>query len=96
VGAGRTVLERISQRLSPETYRHEHWQGTFHEYLDNSPKAYLTEVRMRRARDELRSADPRMVTVGQVARRLGFSHRGRFAQQYRHRYGESPSVTLRK
>ncbi len=30
----RALLERISQRKSPEAYRHEHWQGSFDEYLD--------------------------------------------------------------
>ncbi|MBW3539412.1 MAG: serine protein kinase, partial [Planctomycetes bacterium] len=45
MGAGRAVLERISQRQSPEAYRHEHWQGSFDEYLDtvkDDPKVTRT------------------------------------------------------
>jgi serine protein kinase len=34
VEAGRELLQTISQRQSSESYRQEHWQGTFHEYLD--------------------------------------------------------------
>ena len=32
--AGRELLQALSQRQSRESYRQEHWQGTFHEYLD--------------------------------------------------------------
>ncbi len=31
---GQALLNRISQKQSPEQYRHEHWQGSFAEYLD--------------------------------------------------------------
>lgn len=34
MGNGRTLLEQISQRINPEAFRQEHWQGTFDEYLD--------------------------------------------------------------
>ncbi|HUG91414.1 MAG TPA: serine protein kinase [Planctomycetaceae bacterium] len=34
MGAGRTVLERISLKQRPDVYRQEHWQGSFDEYLD--------------------------------------------------------------
>lgn len=34
MGTGRTFLEQMSQRQSPDVYRQEHWQGTFQEYLD--------------------------------------------------------------
>jgi len=45
VGAGRAILERISDRQSSETYRQEHWQGSFDDYLDlvkSSPKITRT------------------------------------------------------
>jgi serine protein kinase len=35
MGAGRSVLERISQKQRPDVYRQEHWQGSFDEYLDS-------------------------------------------------------------
>jgi serine protein kinase len=34
VGAGQAILEKISQRQRPETYRQEHWKGSFSDYLD--------------------------------------------------------------
>ena len=34
MGTGRAILEQISDRQSPDEYHHEHWQGTFDEYLD--------------------------------------------------------------
>src|SRR5262249_19712723 len=34
--------------------------------------------------------------VADIAARCGFNHVGRFAAQYRERYGESPSATLRR
>lgn len=71
-------------------------QAGFNEHLNMSPRAYLTDVRMRRARDELRAAEYRTVTVSRISRRLGFNHPGRFAVDYKKRFGESPSETLRK
>ena len=43
--AGRTILDRFSDRQSPETFRQEHWQGTFDDYLDivrENPKVTRT------------------------------------------------------
>ncbi|WP_166355552.1 AraC family transcriptional regulator [Phytoactinopolyspora limicola] len=71
-------------------------QAGFNQYLHRSPKAYLTDVRMQRAYDELRAAERGTVTVASVARRLSFHHVGRFAVEYKKRFGESPSETLRK
>ncbi len=45
MSAGRTILERFSERQSPETFRQEHWQGTFDAYLDvvrENPKVTRT------------------------------------------------------
>ncbi|MAG92887.1 MAG: serine protein kinase [Planctomycetaceae bacterium] len=32
--SGRTLLSQISQRQDSEVFRHEHWQGSFDQYLD--------------------------------------------------------------
>ena len=45
MGTGRTFLEHMSKRQSPDTYRQEHWQGSFDEYLDivkTNPKVTRT------------------------------------------------------
>jgi AraC-like DNA-binding protein len=45
---------------------------------------------------ELRAADPATTTISQVAARWGFRHQGRFAAEYRRRYGVQPTDTLRR
>ncbi|MFE9613822.1 AraC family transcriptional regulator [Streptomyces sp. NPDC006012] len=70
-------------------------QEVFRRQVGSSPMAYLRDVRMEKARAELRAADPDATTVSEVAYRWGFGHLGRFAQKYRARFGELPSQTLR-
>ena len=70
-------------------------QMGFRRQLSTSPAAYLTEVRLTRARRDLISAVPSDgTTVAGIAMRWGFTHPGRFAAYYRRRYGEAPSTTL--
>lgn len=69
-------------------------QEGFHRHVGMSPMAYLRQVRLARVHDDLRAAEPRTVTVAAVARRWGFAHLGRFAREYRFRFGVSPSETL--
>ncbi|NDL61084.1 AraC family transcriptional regulator [Phytoactinopolyspora mesophila] len=71
-------------------------QAGFNEVLQTGPKAYLTDVRMQRAHQELYAAAPGTTTVSTVARRLGLNHVGRFAAEYKRRFGELPSETLRR
>ncbi|WP_236792187.1 AraC family transcriptional regulator [Amycolatopsis sp. GM8] len=60
------------------------------------PMAYLRQVRLARARNELIHGDPDVLTVSAVALRWGFGHLGRFGAAYQERYGEPPSHTLRR
>lgn len=70
-------------------------QEGFRRFLDTTPMNHLREVRLRRVHEELRLADPARTNVTEVAVRWGFLHAGRFSVQYRQRFGESPSATLR-
>jgi AraC-like DNA-binding protein len=70
-------------------------QQGFQRALEMSPMQYLRQVRLRQVHRELRAADPATTTVGQVAARWGFRHQGRFAAEYRRRYGVAPADTLR-
>lgn len=70
-------------------------QEAFRRYVGMSPMAYVRDVRLQRARDELRAAAPGEACVSEIAHRWGFAHLGRFAEQYRTRFGELPSQTLR-
>ncbi|MFK4548141.1 AraC-like DNA-binding protein [Streptomyces tendae] len=60
------------------------------------PMAYLRQVRLSRARNELVHGEPDVLTVSAVALRWGFGHLGRFGALYQRRYGEPPSRTLRR
>ncbi|GID25524.1 helix-turn-helix transcriptional regulator [Paractinoplanes brasiliensis] len=70
-------------------------QEGFRRHVGTAPMTYLQQVRLGRAQEALRRADPVRVTVAAVAHRWGFAHLGRFASAYRARFGESPSETLR-
>jgi len=71
-------------------------QLAFRRHAGQSPMEFLRDVRLDRVRDELRCASPESgVQVAQVAVKYGFLHFGRFAAQYRARFGELPSETLR-
>ncbi|WP_433796333.1 AraC family transcriptional regulator [Actinoplanes sp. CA-252034] len=69
-------------------------QAGFQRYVGLSPTTYLRQVRLDRAHDELRQAEPGRTTVADVAHRWGFAHLGRFAGSYRDRFGVTPSQTL--
>jgi AraC-like DNA-binding protein len=57
-----------------------------------APMRYLRGLRMQRVREELASGSA--AEVAECARHWGFAHPGRFAVDYRRRFGESPSATL--
>ncbi|HST65263.1 MAG TPA: AraC family transcriptional regulator [Mycobacteriales bacterium] len=72
-------------------------QAGFRAHLGLSPTQYLRQLRLRHVHEDLAGSDPaRRPMVAEVAYRWGFTHLGRFAQDYRARYGESPSQTLHR
>ena len=70
-------------------------QYVFRKHRDCTPMEYLRNVRLDRARRALIAGDPTTASVGEIARRVGVGHLGRFATNYRKRFGESPHQTLR-
>jgi AraC-like DNA-binding protein len=68
----------------------------FREHLGRTPREHLRLARLAAARSALAAADPFGETVQSIARRWGFAHLSRFAQEYRRQYGELPSATLRR
>jgi AraC-like DNA-binding protein len=70
-------------------------QLSFRRHLDTTPTAYLRGVRLEYVHDELVAKNPDRTTVSEVAGRWGFCNFGRFAAQYRMRFGELPGQTLR-
>jgi AraC-like DNA-binding protein len=71
-------------------------QQGFRAHVGTTPMAYLREVRLRRAREDLLESDPSIETVASIAFRWGFTHLGRFAAAYAARYGENPSTTRQR
>ncbi|MFI5956325.1 AraC family transcriptional regulator [Cryptosporangium sp. NPDC051539] len=72
-------------------------QYAFRRHVDATPIGYLRRIRLERAAQELRDADPANgVTVATVARRWGWASARQFAAAYRRRFGVLPSHTLRK
>lgn len=71
-------------------------QAAFRQHTGESPLAFMRNARLDRLRDELRAAAKQGgVQVAALATRYGFLHAGRLAADYRARFGESPSQTLR-
>jgi TolB-like protein len=68
-------------------------QRHFRCFCGRTPMQFLRDLRLDRARQELLRVSGR-ASVTNIAARIGFNHLGRFATEYRARYGESPSATL--
>lgn len=67
----------------------------FHDFRHLSPMEYLRSVRLQKTRSALQSpCDNRSVT--DIALSWGFTHMGRFSQDYRKAFGERPSETKRR
>lgn len=66
----------------------------FQKYRGTSPTQHLKNIRLERARQDLLRAQPG-TSVTEVAMQWGFTQLGRFAGEYKKRFGEIPSDTLR-
>jgi len=70
-------------------------QRQFLSFLGKPPHAVLRDINFDRARRELLRGSSG-AKVADVAQRCGFLHGGRFSVEYRRRYGETPSQTLKR
>ncbi|MBY5359991.1 AraC family transcriptional regulator [Rhizobium leguminosarum] len=70
-------------------------QQGFRQFRDTTPMSYLQELRMVAAHRDLLESDARQA-IADVALRWGFTHLGRFAAEYRKRFGQLPSQTLKR
>jgi len=66
----------------------------FTECFDMGPMTYAKRLRLMKAREDLKHADPGDGTVAAVSRRWGFDCCNTFSRLYRQAYGELPSHTL--
>jgi AraC-like DNA-binding protein len=70
-------------------------QRQFRSFLGKTPVEALQDIRFERARRQLLKGAPGL-KVMDVAARCGLTHFGRFSVEYRRRYGETPSQTLKR
>ena len=69
-------------------------QRQFLSFLGKTPQTVLRDIGFEQARRELLLGLPGKIM--DVAARSGFPHVGRFAVEYRRRYGETPSQTVKR
>jgi TolB-like protein/Flp pilus assembly protein TadD len=67
----------------------------FKAHMAVSPLAFWRQLRLAAARTRLLEGSNN-TSVTEVAREFGFNHFGRFAQCYRDKFGETPSITLQR
>jgi len=67
----------------------------FKKHYNISPFAYLKHKRLEAARQDFVDATPKTTSVTDIAIKWGFSHLGRFAQEYFNVFHELPSETLK-
>jgi AraC-like DNA-binding protein/tetratricopeptide (TPR) repeat protein len=70
-------------------------QRQFLSFVGKSPRSVLRDIGFERARRDLLRAAPG-TRITDVALARGFPHCGRFSVEYRRRYGETPSQTLKR
>lgn len=71
-------------------------QVTFARHLGMTPSEYIRDVRLAKVHAELLVANSSDTSVTERAAAWGFLHQGRFSEQYRQKYGQRPSQTLRR
>jgi AraC-like DNA-binding protein len=79
-------VAEVSVRTLSRGFQNRHEMGAI---------SFLRERRFEAARNELLVAEMTRDSVTDVALRYGFHHLGRFALDYRRRFGESPSESAR-
>ncbi|PCK78690.1 AraC family transcriptional regulator [Rhizobium sophoriradicis] len=70
-------------------------QQGFRQFRNTTPIAYLHEIRMAAAHRDLLESGAKQA-VADIALRWGFTHLGRFAAEYRKRFSQLPSQTLKR
>jgi methylphosphotriester-DNA--protein-cysteine methyltransferase len=68
----------------------------FKQFYDATPIGFIKSQRLTRTRSVLARAGTHPISISTTARRLGFTHMGQYAQDYRSLFGESPTMTLRR
>ncbi len=83
--ASELSLDDIARRIA--TSRRQ-LQRSFAEIGDTTFREHVARVRMRKAAEMLQDS---RLTVGQVARRVGYRQQAQFAKAFRRQYGAAPA-----
>lgn len=86
------VLEIADQLGVPVRTLQDHVRSAY----GSTPSALLHEARLQQAQRLLLIGTAATDTVTSIAQQCGFGHLGRFAGEYRARFGETPAQTLRR
>ena len=70
--------------------------SSFKSSRDYTPMEFLREQRLQAVRRKFSESESQPKTVSEIAYECGFTHLGRFSEQYRQRFGELPSETFKK
>jgi len=70
-------------------------QNAFKSLFGFTPKRFLQLLKLNLVHHDLQNADPKSCTVIRISSKWGFSHMGRFSQEYTKLFGENPSQTLK-
>lgn len=98
--AERFMLENIQQTITLEEVveaaqiSQKALYSNFKRFYGVSPMAYLRKLRMDSVHQNLLTAEANENITG-IALKWGFNHLGRFSQEYKKRFGESPSQTCK-
>jgi AraC-like DNA-binding protein len=65
-------------------------QNAFQRSMNMTPLAYLRRVRLDAVYSTLRAGSPADGTIAEIARGAGFTHIGRFTEQFREEFGMTP------
>ncbi len=83
------LLTQVTGHSGRSIYR------AFHRYRDCTPMEFLRNVRLRLVRKKILQATPGSM-VTNIAYECGFTHLGRFAEEYKRSFGERPSETMQR
>lgn len=70
-------------------------ENAFKSLFGFTPKKFLQLLKLNLVHHDLQNADPKTCSVLRIASKWGFSHMGRFSQDYTKLFGENPSDTLK-
>lgn len=86
----------IAQLISVAMVGERSLYTLFERHVGTSPKDYVRQRKLERIHALLRDPALKARSVTEVAMDHGFLHLGRFAECYRQRFGELPSVTFKR